>query len=491
MAKVFLTGVQANNELLSGVNKVANAIRLAIGPDGSNSIIGRPYQTPLITSDGKDIANSIELDNEIEQLAKESLDDVLDRAERVLGNGRKTTTILFQEIVNEGAKQLVKKLGVIPKTKRQIHKEINESVEKAISLLEPKQISKLKDIESVASIAIKDNVLGKGIAKVFDEFGKDVAIQIEDSAGTEVEFVTIKGFEINAGHPSYHYNEHGDCFVAVNPYILMTNKPLSSLTEVENLIAPKERDERPFIILGEYFSKEFINHCVETSTSTILKIIPIKVPSFSDVEVFKDYSALLGVDFVDKDTGNLEEAQFGTCDKMVITNDKTSFLGIKGDTKERVKEVKKKLKDTTSAYEKDTLSKRLYKLSGGACLIKVGGHSEQEKSFIVRKLNDGIRSTRHALENGIVKGSGLALKEVAEKMGESIISEALRAPYIQIQKNAGNTLEIGDDVTDAFQVVKESLIIASSLANLFLTLDIAIADKREKKEDLNEEEINR
>jgi chaperonin GroEL len=487
--KIVRLGNEAKISIKTGVDAVANAVKLTLGPAGRNAIIGRPYQNPLLTNDGITVAREIELQDEIEQLGKEAVDDALKSANGQAGDGTTTTTVLLQAINNSAFKRLESKnkFEKVSESPMNVRKVIIEDTKKAIQLLKKqvKQIKSLKDLERVAIISVENEYLGKNIAKIFHELGKESLIQTVDSPFEEVTFDSIKGLDISAGLPTVHFENINNKYLTDNPTILVTNHYLSSPDQVKSFTT-----EKPLIIIADNFTKEFIAECINT-TDTNTPVIPLKVPVFNESETLKDYACILGATFIDKDKDNIATKGLeclGTSEKVIISKDKTVFVGVHGDITNRKKTLEEQLETVESEYDKELLKKRISKLSGGIGVIKVGSNSPSEKDYLKLKIEDAVNATRSALEEGIVKGGGLALKEVAEQMKDSILYEALIAPYNQIQLNAGGNLEIGEEVIDPFKVTRTALEKASSVASIIITTEIAIADKREPKKDKTLEE---
>lgn len=484
--KLFLIEEQAKHKVKLGLDKVANAVKLSLGHSGRNAIIGRPYQAPLITNDGITIAREIELEDEIEQIGKEALDEALKSANDEAGDGTTTTTVLLQAITDEAFKRLEPKGKLVKEVTDPmvIRKEINEATQKALEILKTKArlIETLEDIENVATISVENKDLGKKIAKMFHELGKDAVIQTMDSHGFDVEFETIKGLEINAGLPSYHFINDKTQYKCENPYILVTNHTIQHDSQLESVISEALTKKRPIVILAEHISKGMIDLFAEEFET--INIIPVKCPIFNDNEILKDYASILGAKFYDTfdDLKNFTLKDFGTCDQFIMGKDKTKLIESHGDTTKRIEEVKGQLKDVDTLFDKEQLKKRIGRLQGGMGAIKVGAMTGTDREYLKLKLEDAVNATRHAMAEGVVKGGGLALMEVADELGDTIITKALRTPYEQIQKNSGGC-EVGDNVIDPVKVTRTALEKASSVAGLFITIEIAIADKREPKKD--------
>ena len=481
--KIVRLNEEARLSIKNGIDKVANAVKLTIGPAGGNALIGRLYQTPLITNDGITVAREITLDDEIEQVAKEALDDALQSANGEAGDGTTTTTVLLQAIVGKAYELLRPKNG-FDKEKMNgmaVRKLIQQETDRAIKLLKPKEIKDLESLENVATISIENPFIGKSIAKLFHELGKDAIIQVVDSPSNDITFESIRGLTINTGLPSVNFENGKNRYEAFNPTVLVTNHIISDPSKVKQFI----QENRPLIIIADSISKEFISECMHTM-DTSSQVIPIKVPVFNEFEILKDYAIQLGATFIDRDLDKIEEFgidSLGTAERIAILKDKTVFVGINGDTKERINNLKEQLIESESEFEKENLKRRIQSLSGGVGIIKLGADSKTDREYLRLKIEDAVNATRWALEEGVVKGGGLALKEVAEQMSDSILYEVLLTPYRQIQENAGGELPIGENVIDPVKVTRTALLKASNVASTIITTSIAIADKREDKKD--------
>lgn len=476
--KIVRLNEEATKSIKRGIDKVADAVKLTLGPAGGNALIGRPYQTPLITNDGITVAREIQLEDEIEQIAKESLDDALQSANSEAGDGTTTTTVLLQAIVNKAFELLEpkNKFDTQKVNPMSVRKQIKEEAERAISLLKPKQIKTLKDLERIATISIENEYIGKNIAKIFHELGKETIIQTVDSPSNETTFDSIKGLTIQSGLPSNHFENTKNRFEAQNPHIIVTNHIIHSPKQIAHFVK-----DTPVILIADSISKEFIGDCIGSM------VVPIKVPVFNESETLKDYAIQLGARFIDREVDDITSfgvEALGTCEQVAILKDKSVFVGVKGDSSKRVEELKDQLKDVESEYDKEQLKKRIQILSGGIGVIRVGADSKSDREYLKLKIEDAVNATRCSLEEGYVKGGGLALKEVAEQMKDSILYEALQAPYNQIQENCGG-IEIGEDVIDPVKVTRTALTKASDVAGTIITTKIAIADKREPKKDLS------
>jgi chaperonin GroEL len=494
MPKIFITGDESRDRVMSGIAKVAAAMHVSIGPSGGNAIIARPYQTPLITNDGKDICDSIELDDETEQLGKEIVADALDKAEAELGNGRKTTTVLLNAICEaiigktRSKGSLVSSTADIPS----VCAEIMRDAEKAIGLIkkQSKKTDKQKDIEKVAAIATRDEEIGKSIASMLIDLGPESHIVTETSVADGISFEAIKGFNLGVGLTSHLFRNEKASFDSVRPLIAVTNDNIVHESQLVAMVEHVIAAGKPAILMADGFSKEMLSILAQNHADGAITIVPIKPPVFANMDLYKDYATALGARFIDKDAGgiaSIKAEDFGTCAKATIDNDACVFIGIEGDTKERIADMREALMRTASAFERKVLNDRIGKISGGVGFIRVGGYSEKEKEYLTRKIKDGVRTAKLAMQFGVSKGAGLAYVDAADQMKGSIMEGPLRSPNRHISQNAGSA-GISGDALDSSKVVTESLAIASRLACMVAMLRISIADKREPKKDISSED---
>lgn len=492
--KVIKLNAEAKAKIRSGIDQVANAVKLTLGPSGRNAIIGQLYQSPLITNDGITIAKEFELDDELENLGAQMVKEATKSANDISGDGTTTTTVLLQAIMDEGFKRLGK-ITVKPNPMA-VRKEILESCALVVKeLMSAKHVRKIKteqEIANVATVAVENPEIGAMIAKMFKELGKDAMITTQDGFNGKIETETVKGADLDAGlpHKLLSNSTTDDVkYTDSNPAIILTNHPITSIGDLTPLIQREvAKGKKSLILICEQFEYPLYNFILQLKLSGEFTLIPIKAATVSKSYLLEDLAVLLNTQFADKEIVKLSDAQSGSCEKIVISKDKTLFLGTSGDSKERVKKLEEELKVAESLYDKDKLKKRIQKLSGGIGVIRVDGGSDTERGYLKLKIEDAVNATRCALEEGVVKGGGLTLKEIAETMEPNILTEALKAPYNQIQENSGG-LEIGNDVVDPVKVTRTCLEKACNIAGLVLTTEIAIADKREKKEDfkLNDE----
>lgn len=487
MSKVYLSGEEARDKVVSGFNKLADSIGRTLGPAGRNAIIGRPFQNPLMTNDGGTISKEFELEDEIEQLGVSVIRDATKRTDDNAGDGTTTTTVLLQAIVKEAIKKLDKKdaFSLNNSNPMAVRKEIDEACAKAEKLLIEKstKIKTKKDLEHIAIISMENDEVGKIIADLFDKIGKDGVVTVEDNQSFDIEAQVKEGLEIPNGLISPHMvtNQKGEAVIE-KPFILMTNESIGSSKQLVPIFNQIKDKTRQLVIFCESIEKEMITEFIIAKLNGSFSFLVIKTPA-GKPEVLEDIQAVIGGEIIDTQKGmslaNATIESLGTSDKVISNKDKTLIVGGKGNVKEQIKKLKDELVKTDSQYEKNNLEKRIARLAGGIAVLRVGATTESEREYLKLKVEDAVNATKCALQDGYVKGGGLALKEVADELGDTIITEALRSPYNKIQENAGGNLEIKSTVIDPTKVVLQALKNACSVAGLFITTEIAIADKKE------------
>ncbi len=489
--KIIKTGQEARIALKTGLDKVADCVRVTLGPSGRNAILGRMGISPIITNDGVSIARNIELEDEIEELGAMIVKEASTLADIKGGDGTTTTTVLLQAIVNECFERL-KDTDSLVKTKIdtiKLKKEIDTACEDVVKKLKEKAkpITK-KDIYDVALVSVEYDWLAKMVSEVFEKTGTGGYVSVEE--GIRSEYEIFNGLEIPSGYQSEYFanNDKGECEIK-DAHILVTNQKLEDVNPIASLIEDMLSKEKPItelILVAPDFSPALINRFNSTKLQSSVSIVAIKLPTFDKNDLLIDISSLTGAKFLDKSlftkledfNKEIKFENLGKADKALISSGKTIFIGGAGDTKERVKELKKVHKDTESEFDKDRLQKRIAHLSGGIAVIKIAGDSDSERTYYKLKLEDAVNAVEKALKDGVVKGGGLALKEIADE-STTILSNALRAPYEQIQTNSGG-IEIGERVFDPVAITISSLKSACSLAGMLITTEVAVAHKNEK-----------
>lgn len=471
--KIILKNEEARAKLIEGINEAADIVEASIGPCGRTVMIGRMYQPPEITGDGKKIMDAIILDDETMQLSVDFLRHSADRSDKTVGNGRKSTISILRALVNESDKQLKKLVDPVHPTK--LIKEIKEAKVEVLKALEDgkKEIESKEDIAHIASVAMKSNEYGDLLADVFDKIGKNGVLNIEDGFATEVEYKD--GLEIPCGAVSgFMEGEFNQIPV------LVTTHSINSFLEIQPLMKKLiENKMYSLVIFASGFDNSVLGKLFELRLQGFTAVL-IKLPA-GKKEYFEDIHALVkGNRIIDADLTKLTDVaieDLGECSKIILTKDSATMISTEGGSKEHLTELKERLDKVSSLYDKDLLEKRIAKLENGVAVLRVFAHTDIEREELKSKFKDAIASIKNSLRDGYVKGGGLALKEIE---GDNILVKAIRAPYDAIQKNAGGELEISEDVIDSYSVVKQSLDNACELACEFINLGSSIADKREE-----------
>lgn len=491
MKKIIKLGNEARISLKAGIDKVADAVKVTLGPSGRNAILGHPFQTPEITNDGVSIAQEIYLDDEIEQLGADKIKEICKGTDDKAGDGTTTATVLAQAIMKTG----FEKLDTTEFTKSQnnpiqIKNEIMVACETICKELTKiaKPISTLEDIKQVAFVSVESKEIAQVIAEMFEKIGKDGVVTVEDGY-LELESEVVDGLELEAGLTSdvFFTTEDKKCILEKAP-ILVTNQKIETIEQIKYLTQKinAESGEKNLVIIADDFSRDLLQAFAMAKLQGVFNVIAIKPPYFGKKEKMQDVAIMVGATFIDKEVTNVKDVELvnlGSAKKIIVDKDKTVILGAKGDTKARLKELKDELKTVKNKFDQEQLKKRIAKLSGGIGVIRVGGESETERGYLKKKIEDAVNATKYALQEGVVRGGGLALKTIAEKLPKNILTEAIKAPYNQIQENAGGDLEIGEDIIDPVKTTKTALRAACSVAGLILTTEVAIADKYEEPKD--------
>ena len=488
MLKILKTNQEARDSLLRGLNKVADSVVSTLGPSGRNAVIGRPYQDPLITNDGETVAKNINLEDEIEELGGSIIKAATRKTNEKAGDGTTTTTCLLQSLANEA----FKKAGNILEQKNpmDIKREIDRECARAVQLLagKSKKIKTKEELKHIASISMENEEIGSVIAEVLNKVGKDGAVKTEQS----LEFTTSYSFEdgskFNHGFivPSMENNNKGQAELE-SPLILYTNNKINSLSQLRTVLGVVSPLSKSLVIFTEQIEIEVVKKLLELRLESGFQTVVVKIPS-SKQETFEDLVSLCGGKMIDETKDikleNVVEDFLGKAKKVIISKDETIIIKGNGDVKKAVQDLKEKKDKAESLYDKELLTKRIGNLGGVIGTIKVGATTDSEREYLNLKVEDAVNATRCALEEGYVKGGGIALYEIANEMKDSILYNTLRAPYLKIVENAGGKIEIPDTVIDSTKVMRVALENACSYAGLLITTEVAIADKLEKPKDL-------
>jgi chaperonin GroEL len=526
-AKQVTFGDASRAKLVEGVNILANAVKVTLGPKGRNVVIQKAFGSPVITKDGVTVAKEIELEDKLQNMGAQMVKEVASKTADKAGDGTTTATVLAQSIVREGMKFVT--AGMNPMDlKRGIDKAVTAAVEELDKIKKP--CSTNKEIQQVASIsANSDEVIGKLIAEAMEKVGKDGVITVEDGKGLQDELDVVEGMQFDRGWLSpYFINnpEKQEC-VLEDPFILLTDKKVSNIRDLLPVLEAVAKSGKPLLIIAEDVDGEALATLVVNSMRGILKTVAVKAPGFGDRRkaMLEDMAILTSGQVIADDLGlTLEKAtidMLGRASRVEVDKENTTIIGGAGDKEkiaDRVSGIRIQIENAGSDYDKEKLQERAAKLAGGVAVIKVGAATEVEMKEKKDRIDDALCSTRAAVEDGIVAGGGVALirakaaiKDVKgsnpdQDAGIKIVLRAMEEPIRQITANAGDssdvvvakvtegtgsfgynaaTAEYGDMLTmgviDPTKVTKTALVNAASIAGLLLTTDCAI-NEIEKKE---------
>ncbi len=526
MAKNISFDLKARDGLRRGVDKLANAVKVTLGPKGRNVIIDKKFGAPSVTKDGVTVAKEIELKDPIENMGAQLVKEVASKTADEAGDGTTTATVLAQAIYRHGIKNVT--AGANPMDlKRGIDKAVKAVVENLRK--QSKNISNSNEIEQVGTIsANNDREIGKMIAEAMDKVGKDGVITVEEARGTDTEVKTVEGMQFDRGYQSPYFVTNTEKMEAEleNPYILIYDKKISSMKELLPILEAVSQTGKPLLIISEEVEGEALATLVVNKIRGSLKIAAVKAPGFGDRRkaMLEDIAVLTGGTLISEERGyKLDGATLeylGTADKITIDKDNTTIVngaGKKADIEARVGQIKSQIENTTSDYDKEKLQERLAKLSGGVAILYIGAATEVEMKEKKDRVDDALHATRAAVQEGIVAGGGIALlraiavldkvetENLDQKTGVNIIRLALEAPLRTIVENAGGeasviinkVLEGKDDygynaredkfenmfaagVIDPTKVTRLALENAASISGLLLTTECVVSDEEEE-----------
>ncbi|MDD7761222.1 MAG: chaperonin GroEL [Ezakiella sp.] len=529
MAKDILYGIDARSAMERGINKLANTVKVTLGPKGRNVVLERPYGSPLITNDGVTIAREIELEDKAENMGAQLLREVATKTNDIAGDGTTTATLLAQAIVKEGLKNLA--AGSNPMIlKRGISKAVDKTVE-SLQNASVKVESK-ESIANVASISAGDVEIGKLISDAMEKVGNDGVITVEESKSMGTTLEVVEGMQFDRGYVSSYMVTDTEKMVAEldNPYILITDKKISNIQEILPLLEQIVQSGRALLIIAEDIEGEAMATLVVNKIRGTFNCVAVKAPGFGDrrKEMLQDIAILTGATVVSSDLGyDLKETtveMLGTCQKVKVEKENTVIVKGAGDESkinDRIRQIKAQYEESDSEFDREKLQERLAKLSGGVAVIQVGAATETELKEKKLRIEDALAATRAAVEEGIVAGGGVALLDTIEdvrpllnetegdeKTGVSIILRALEEPLRQIAENAGKEGSVivekvmsskrgegYDALTDEYvdmikagivdptKVTRSALQNASSVASMILTTEATVVDA--KSEDAN------
>ena len=527
MAKDIKFDVEARDGLKRGVDALANAVKVTLGPKGRNVIISRSFGAPVVTKDGVSVAKEIELEDPLENMGAQMVKEVASKTNDLAGDGTTTATVLAQAIVKEGLKNVA--AGANPMDlKRGIDKAVDAIVDDLGK--QSKEVGNSSEkIKQVASIsANNDDVIGDLIAKAFGKVGKEGVITVEEAKGTETYVDIVEGMQFDRGYLSPYFVTNSDKMITdlENPYILLYDKKVSTMKDLLPVLEPVAQSGKPLLIIAEDVDGEALATLVVNKLRGSLKIAAVKAPGFGDRRkaMLEDIAILTGGTVISEERGftleNTTLEMLGTAERVTIDKDNTTVVNGAGDKsliKNRVNQIKAQIETTTSDYDKEKLQERLAKLAGGVAVLYVGAASEVEMKEKKDRVDDALHATRAAVEEGIVAGGGVALvraKSVLEKIttenldettGIQIVARAIEAPLRTIVSNAGGEgsvvvakvmegkKDFGYDaktetyvdmlkagIIDPKKVTRIALENAASVAGMILTTECALIDIKEE-----------
>ena len=527
MAKDIKFDIEARDGLKRGVDALANAVKVTLGPKGRNVIISKSFGAPQVTKDGVSVAKEVELEDEIENMGAQMVKEVASKTNDLAGDGTTTATVLAQAIVKEGLKNVA--AGANPM-------DLKRGIDKAVAVITDeleKQAKKVgnssEKIKQVASIsANNDDTIGELISEAFGKVGKEGVITVEEAKGTDTYVDVVEGMQFDRGYLSPYFVTDADKMIAdlENPYILLFDKKISNLQEILPILEPVAQSGRPLLIIAEDVEGQALATLVVNKLRGGLKIAAVKAPGFGDRRkaMLEDIAILTGGTVISEERGfsleNADLSMLGTAETVTIDKDNTTIVNGSGkasDIKARVNQIKAQIETTTSDYDKEKLQERLAKLAGGVAVLYVGAASEVEMKEKKDRVDDALHATRAAVEEGIVAGGGVALvraKKQLEKIttdnldettGVQIVNKAIESPLRTIVENAGGEgsvvinkvlegkKDFGYDakseayvdmlkagIIDPKKVTRIALENAASVAGMILTTECALVDIKEE-----------
>ena len=459
MAKKIEFDLEARDGIKRGVDALANAVKVTLGPKGRNVIIGKSFGAPQVTKDGVTVAKEIELEDTLENMGAQMVKEVASKTNDLAGDGTTTATILAQSIVKEGLKNVA--AGANPlDLKRGIDKAVN-SIVNALGDQSVEVGNASEKIKQVASIsANNDDMIGSLITEAFEKVGKEGVITVEEAKGTDTYVDVVEGMQFDRGYLSPYFVTDSEKMEAdlETPYILLYDKKISAMKDLLPVLEPVAQTGKPLLVIAEDVDGEALATLVVNKLRGALKIAAVKAPGFGDRRkaMLEDIAILTGGQVISEDLGikleNVKLEDLGSCKKVKVDKDNSTIVnggGKKADIEARCSSIKQQIDETTSDYDKEKLQERLAKLAGGVAVIKVGGATEVEVKERKDRVEDALNATRAAVEEGIVTGGGCALLYAAQdlekvkakgedqKAGVDLVRRALEAPIRQITKNAG------------------------------------------------------
>ncbi|HHF3130761.1 TPA: chaperonin GroEL [Vibrio diabolicus] len=527
-AKDVLFANDARQKMLKGVNLLADAVKVTLGPKGRNVVLDKSYGAPTITKDGVSVAKEIELKDKFENMGAQMVKQVASKANDEAGDGTTTATVLAQSFINEGLKAVASGMNPMD-LKRGIDKATEAAVEKLREMSKP--CSDKESITQVGSIsANSDRAIGEIIAEAMEKVGRNGVITVEEGQGLDNELSVVEGMQFDRGYLSPYFitNQENGSVELDNPYILLVDKKVSSIRELLPVLEEVAKSSRSLLIIAEDIEGEALATLVVNNMRGIVRATAVKAPGFGDNRkaMMEDIAVLTAGTVISEEIGlELEKAtleQLGSAKKVTITKDTTTIVGGAAEASaiaDRVASIEKQIETTTSQYGKDKLQQRVAKLSGGVAVIKIGAATEVEMKEKKDRVDDALHATRAAVEEGIVAGGGVALTKIAKELadlkgdnddqnvGIRVALRAMEEPLRQIATNAGdeasvvaNAVKAGDadygynaatgeygnmiemGILDPAKVTRSALQFAASVAGLMITTEAMITNHVEDKE---------
>lgn len=529
MAKQLFFDIDARNKMKRGVDILANAVKVTLGPKGRNVVLEKKFGAPTVTKDGVTVAKEIELEDPIENMGAQMVKEVASKTADIAGDGTTTATVLAQSIITEGLKNVA--AGANP---MDLKRGIEKSVERVVAHLKAQSQTvgtDSKKIEQVAAIsANNDENIGRLIAEAFGKVGKDGVITVEEARGTETTVEVVEGMQFDRGYISAYFVTNSEKMEVEleKPYILIYDKKVSTMKDILHILEKIAQQGAPLLIISEDLEGEALATLVVNKLRGTLKVAAVKAPGFGDrrKEMLQDIAILTAGLVISEEQGykleNADLSYLGRAERVVIDKDNTTVIGGKGkkeDIQARINQIKAQIETTTSEYDKEKLQERLAKLSGGVAVLQVGAPTEMEMKEKKDRVDDALHATRAAVEEGIVPGGGIAyiraiksLDEVKtanndEATGVNIVKRALEEPLRQIVENVGiegsivvqkvkegegdygfnartETYEklLSAGIIDPTKVTRIALENAASIAGMLLTTECVVAEKPKKEE---------
>ena len=526
MAKQIIFQEEARRKIKNGADKLANAVKVTLGPKGRNVVLDRGFGSPTITNDGVTIAKEVELEDKFENAGAEIVKEVAEKSNEVAGDGTTTAVVLAQAVIREGLKNVT--AGANPLAlKRGIERGTKKIVEELKAAAKP--VTTQEEIAQVATISAENKEVGALIAEVIEEVGKDGVVTVEESKTFGLQKEIVKGLQFDRGYISPYMVTDSERMEAVyeDPFILVTDKKISALNEILPLLEKiAQSGKKELVIIADEIESEALATLVLNKLRGMFNALAVKAPGFGDrkKEMLQDVATMTGARVISEEVGlkleNVELSMLGSARRIVSTKENTTIIegkGSKEDIDARVAQIRNELEAADSEFDREKLQERLAKLTGGVAVIKVGAATEVEQKAMQHKTEDALAATKAAIDEGIVTGGGVALLRASslldaieaegdEKTGIAILTRALEEPIRQIAENAGvdgavvvqkvrdgsegfgfnaETMQYEDlmksGVVDPTKVVRSSLQNAVSAAGMFLTTECVIADIPEEK----------